>query len=110
MVGCAIQQLREDTENLALCKACAERQYMQLMPPCSKLQLKPGAVGLRGRITGEVIGHLQTRVLVLWKGTGEDPASVRAMLDGVAPDSMTFVALPSVLLKEYDIELPKGGR
>lgn len=102
MVGCAIQQLREDAEK--------ERQYMQLMPPGSKLQLKPGSVGLKGCRSGEVISHLQTRVLVLWKGTGEDPASVRAMLDGVAPDSMTFVALPSMLLVMYNIALPAKGK
>ena len=108
MAMCVGSDIRNAADAACYC-ICAEQQYMQLMPIGAKLQIKAGRVSLKKRTVGEIINHLHTRVIVMWEHNGAEPPSTRALLNGAAPQSTNFVALPSVLLSMYDIELPKGG-
>jgi len=82
---------------------------MNLMPIGSKLRIKNGQFSIKNRTAGEIINHFTTRVMVMWEHNGAEPPSTRALLNGAAPQSTNCMALPSRLLKEYDIELPKDS-
>jgi len=53
-----------------LCADCAEKLYMQMFPV--------GARVTRGERHGEVVKHLQTRVMVLWDGAYDEEADTVA--------------------------------
>jgi hypothetical protein len=53
-----------------LCADCAERLYVQMFPVGSRVMFD----GKRG----EVVKHLQTRVMVLWDGVYDEEAMVVA--------------------------------
>jgi hypothetical protein len=52
------------------CEDCIERQYMQLFPVGARVTL--------GDKHGEIVKHLQTRVMVLWDDVYDDEAEVVA--------------------------------
>jgi len=108
MAMCVGSDIR-NVADAACCCVCAEQQYMRLMPIGSKLQIKAGRISLKNRVIGEIINHFNTRVMVMWEHNGAEPPSTRALLNGAAPQSTNYMALPSVLFEMYDIELPKGG-
>jgi hypothetical protein len=109
MAMCIGSDIRNAADAVCCC-VCAEQQYMQLMPIGAKLRIKAGRLSLKNRVIGEIINHFTTRVMVMWGHNGAEPPSTRALLNGAAPQSTNFMALPSALLEMYDIELPKGGR
>lgn len=61
---------RDDEVTHGLCQDCAERLYVQLFPV--------GARVMRDGKQGEVVKHLQTRVMVLWDDSRELDAAVVA--------------------------------